>query len=80
MHIVTLKLNRLLVPLCMLTMVSFANADELIEVSTDSGVFRGHASGICGRGYGLQGHCLRQSTGAGSALETAGASDPVRRG
>ena len=44
MHIVTLKLNRLLVPLCMLTMVSFANADELIEVSTDSGVFRGHAS------------------------------------
>ncbi|MCH8265041.1 MAG: carboxylesterase/lipase family protein [Proteobacteria bacterium] len=44
MHIVTLKLNKLLVPLCVLTMVSFANADELIEVSTDSGVFRGHAS------------------------------------
>ena len=44
MHIVTLKLNKLLVPLCMLTMVSFANADALIEVSTDSGIFRGHAS------------------------------------
>ena len=44
MHIATLKLKKLLAPMCVLTMASFANADELIEVSTDSGAFRGHAS------------------------------------
>ena len=30
MHIISLKLKKLLAPLCVLTMVSFANADVLI--------------------------------------------------
>ena len=44
MRIARLKLIKLLVPLCLLSTVSLAYADELNEVSTDSGIFRGHAS------------------------------------
>jgi para-nitrobenzyl esterase len=44
MRIARLKLIKLLGPLCLLATVSLAYADELNEVSTDSGIFRGHAS------------------------------------